>query len=101
MAKELKLANILSAPRYIQKPAFMLKLFRERNTFGRSGFPFTGPHRAGLPPVTYDPADYPGTADALSHVAVLPINEFYEDKHIEFIALRIREAAQGLQRIGA
>ena len=71
----------------------MLEVFRERRTFGRSGFPFEGPHRAGLPPVVYDPADYPGSAEALSHVVVLPINERYEEAHIDFVADRIREAA--------
>ena len=97
----LKDLGVLNAPRYIQKPAFMLQIFRERNTFGRSGFPFEGPHRAGLPPVTYDPADYPGAADALSHVVVLPINEFYEEAHVDFIAGRIREAARALQKVGS
>lgn len=82
-----------NAPRYVRKPAFMLEVFRERRTFGRSGFPFEGPHRAGLPPVVYDPADYPGSAEALSHVVVLPINERYEEAHIDFVADRIREAA--------
>jgi dTDP-4-amino-4,6-dideoxygalactose transaminase len=95
--KELGVAN---APRYIQKPAFSLQLFREKNTFGRSGFPFEGPHRAGLPPLVYDPADYPGTAEALSHVAVLPINEFYEEQHVDYIARCIHEAARALQRTG-
>jgi dTDP-4-amino-4,6-dideoxygalactose transaminase len=94
--KELGVAN---APRYIQKPAFMLQLFRERATFGKSGFPFQGPHRAGLPPVTYDPEQYPGTRQALAHVAVLPINEFYEEEHVDHIARRIREAARALQRM--
>ncbi len=95
----LKELGVFNAPRYIQKPAFMLQLFRERNTFGKSGFPFDGPHRGGLPPVTYDPADYPGTADALAHVAVLPINERYEEEHIDFIVRRIREVATELQRV--
>ncbi len=95
----LKELGVFNVPRYIQKPAFMLQLFRERNTFGKSGFPFVGPHRAGLPPVVYDPADYPGTADALSHVVVLPINEFYEEQHCDYIARRIREVASGLQRV--
>jgi dTDP-4-amino-4,6-dideoxygalactose transaminase len=94
----LKGLGVLNAPRYIQKPAFMLRIFRERNTFGRSGFPFDGPHRAGLPPVAYDPADYPGTADALSHVVVLPMSEFYEDEHVEHIACSIRDAAHELHR---
>lgn len=97
----LKELGVFNAPRYIQKPAFMLQVFRERNTFGKSGFPFEGPHRAGLPTVTYDPSEYPGTADALSHVVVLPINEFYEEEHIDFVARRIREAATALQKVGS
>ncbi len=96
----LKELGVFNAPRYIQKPAFQLQLFREKNTFGKSGFPFEGPHRAGLPPVVYDPAEYPGTADALSHVAVLPINELYTEAHIDYIAGRIKDAAQRLQRVG-
>jgi dTDP-4-amino-4,6-dideoxygalactose transaminase len=94
----LKDLGVLNAPRYIQKPAFQLQLFRERNTFGKSGFPFVGPHRAGLPPLRYDPAEYPGSAEALAHVVVLPINEFYEDRHVEFVARRVSEAAGELQR---
>ena len=93
----LKELGVFNAPRYIQKPAFMLQVFREQNTFGRSGFPFRGPHRDGLPPVSYDPAEYPGTAEALAHVAVLPINERYTEAHIDFIAGRIRETATELQ----
>ena len=96
-SSRLKELGVFSAPRYIQKPAFMLQVFQEKNTFGRSGFPFDGPHRSGLPPVEYCPTDYPGTMEALSHVAVLPINEFYEEQHIEFIVNRIREAAAELQ----
>lgn len=91
--------GVSSAPRYIKQPAFMLEVFRERRTFGRSGFPFEGPHRSGLPPVAYDPVDYPGAAEALSHVVVLPINERYREPHIEYVATRIREAAR--QRAGS
>ncbi len=87
--------GVANAPRYIQKPAFLLGVFRERRTFGASGFPFEGPHRAGLPPVVYDPAEYPGTRDALARVVVLPINEFYEEAHLDYIADRIRTAARG------
>lgn len=94
-SSRLKELGVFNAPRYIQKPAFMLQVFRDRVTFGRSGFPFEGPHRAGLPPVVYDPAEYPGTADALSHVVVLPINEFYEEEHVDFVAGRIRDAVRG------
>ena len=93
-SSRLKELGVFNAPRYIQKPAFMLQLFREHNTFGRSGFPFEGPHREGLPPVVYDPEEYPGSADALARVVVLPINEFYEEQHIDFIVKRIQEAAR-------
>ena len=34
-AAELKERGIFSAPRYIQKPAFMCQIFQERNTFGK------------------------------------------------------------------
>ncbi len=94
----LKDLGVLNAPRYIQKPAFLLQLFRERNTFGKSGFPFVGPHRAGLPPVRYDPAEYPGAAAALAGVVVLPINERYGDEHVDYVARRIAEAARALER---
>jgi dTDP-4-amino-4,6-dideoxygalactose transaminase len=95
----LKECGVVNAPRYIQKPAFMLQLFRDRKTFGASGFPFEGPHRNGAGPVVYDPAEYPGTAQGLAHVAVLPINEFYTKEHVEFIARRIAEVARELRRV--
>ena len=79
--------------------AFMLQLFREKNTFGKSGFPFEGPHRAGLPPISYDPAEYPGTEDALGHVLVLPINERYEEKHVDFVAEKVRKTAAETQKV--
>ncbi len=92
--------GIASAPRYVEKPAFLLRCFRERNTFGGSGFPFEGPHRAGLPPVVYDPDDYPGALEGLAHLVVLPINEFYEDAHLDHLARCIREAAEGREGTG-
>ncbi len=95
----LKQAGIFNAPRYIQKPAFMLQLFQEKNTFGKSGFPFVGPHRAGLPEIVYDPAEYPGTQDALSHVVVLPWNERYTEEHVDYIATNIREVANELSTV--
>ncbi len=99
LSSRLKELGVFNAPRYIQKPAFMLQLFREQNTFGRSGFPFKGPHREGLPPIVYDPSEYPGAAEALSHVIVLPINEAYEEVHVDHIAQRIVEAVEGLQGV--
>jgi dTDP-4-amino-4,6-dideoxygalactose transaminase len=95
-AARLKEKGIFCAPRYIEKPAFMCQILRERNTFGNSHFPFEGPHRKNEPPVAYDPKDYPGTFDALSHVIVLPWNEFYTEAHVTFIAESIKEIARTL-----
>lgn len=97
-AAKLKERGIFSAPRYIQKPAFLCQVFREKNTFGNSKFPFEGPFRNGEPPVIYDANEYPGTMDALSHVVVLPWNEFYTEEHVSFIADNIKEVAELLRR---
>ena len=93
----LKEKGIFSAPRYIQKPAFQCQIFQERITFGNSHFPFEGGHRKG-DPVVYDPKDFPGTFDALSHVVVLPWNEFYTGEHVNYIADNIKEVAKSLKR---
>lgn len=93
MARLLKERGIASAPRYIQKPAFMCEVFREQRTFGRSRFPFTLA-RPGA--VDYDPARFPGTFAALEGVLVLPWNERYTDEHVEYIAGAIQDAARSL-----
>jgi len=95
-AANLKDRGIFCGPRYIQKPAFMCQIFEERNTFGNSKFPFEGECRKNDPPVVYDPEEYPGTFDALSHVVVLPWNEFYTEEHVHYIADNIKEVAQEL-----
>lgn len=97
-AAKLKEKGIFSAPRYIQKPAFMCQILRERNTFGNSHFPFEGECRKNDPPVVYEPKDYPGTHEALSHVVVLPWNEFYTEEHVNYIAENIKEVATELKK---
>jgi dTDP-4-amino-4,6-dideoxygalactose transaminase len=96
LATNLKDRGIFCGPRYIQKPAFMCQIFTERNTFGNSKFPFEGECRKDDPPVVYDPEEYPGTFDALSHVVVLPWNEFYTEEHVNFIAENIKQVAAEL-----
>lgn len=97
-AAKLKEMGIFSAPRYIQKPAFMCQVLSERNTFGGSRFPFEGECRRNDPPVVYDPKEYPGTFDALSHVVVLPWSEFYTDEHVAYIGEKIKQVAKALGR---
>ena len=92
----LKEAGVFCAPRYIQKPAFECQVLRDRVTFGKSKFPFEGEHRKGEPAIFYDSKETPGTLAALAGVVVLPWNEKYEPKHVDYIAQVIRDTAKKL-----
>lgn len=93
MARILKEKGIASAPRYIQKPAFMCEVFQKQRTFGSSNFPF---NLARPETVDYSRDKFPGTYEALNAVLVLPWNERYTDEHVEYIADAIRDAATRL-----
>lgn len=93
MASLLKEKGIASAPRYIQKPAFMCEVFQKQRTFGSSNFPF---NLARAETVNYNPAKFRGTYQALNAVLVLPWNERYTEEHVEYIAYAIRDAAARL-----
>ena len=95
LAAALKEKEIASAPRYIQKPAFMCEVFQKQKTFGSSRFPFT---LARPEAVDYDKARFAGTFAALQAVLVLPWNERYTDEHVVYIAACVREAAERLSR---
>jgi len=97
----LKAQGVFCAPRYIQKPAFMCRVFTERRTFGTSRYPWASRVRDGGSDVTYDPADYPNTLRGLERVVVLPWNEFYTDRHVDFIADAVRTAVRRLGRLRA
>ncbi len=73
LATRLKNFGISSAPRYIQKPAFKCQVLHER-------FPQDE---------TTWRREYPGAYEALSRILVLPWNEFYTEKHVDFIADKI------------
>jgi perosamine synthetase len=91
LAKALKVYDVASAPRYVVKPAFMCRVFTEQNTFGDSHYPF---NLARPEAVDYSKEKYEGTFKGLHDVLVLPINERYEEKHIEYLASSIREAVE-------
>lgn len=91
LAKALKTYDVASAPRYVVKPAYKCQVFREQNTFGDSHFPF---NLARPEAVDYSDEKFPGTLKGLHDILVLPINEKYEEKHIEFLADSIREAVE-------
>lgn len=89
LAKLLKEKGIFSAPRYIQKPAFMCEVFQKQRTFGNSRYPFT---LARPEAVDYDRARFSGTYTGLESVLVLPWNERYTDEHVDYIASEIHNA---------
>jgi perosamine synthetase len=91
LARLLKEKGIASAPRYIQKPAFLCEVFQKQKTFGGSRFPFTLARPEAL---NYEHSRFPGTFEALEGVLVLPWNERYTDEHVDYIADAIREAVQ-------
>ena len=93
LAAGLKQRGISTAPRYIQKPAFMCEIFQQRRTFGNSQFPFT----LARPEVLhYDREHYPKTFEGLDLTLVLPWNENFTSHHIDYIASSIREVAAEL-----
>ena len=89
LGKQLKAKQISCAPHYVQKPAFMCRVFQEQKTFGNSRFPFT---LARPEVLQYDPQRFPLTMQALESVLVLPWNENYLDKHLDYIAESIHES---------
>lgn len=91
LAKALKVYDVASAPRYVVKPAYKCEVFREQKTFGNSRYPF---NLARPEAVDYADEKFPGTLKGLHDVLVLPFNEKYTEKHIEFLAASIREAAE-------
>ena len=93
----LKEKGIFSAPRYIQKPAFMCEVLKDRRTYGQGHCPYDCPSRNGEKEITYDTKDYPGTMKALRDVLVLPWSEFYTKEHVDYIAKNIREVAEGIK----
>lgn len=96
-SKVLASKGLASAPRYIQKPAFMCQVIRERKTFGNSHFPFVGEHRKNLPQIEYRAEDYPSTYEALEKICVLPWNENYNKNDIQYIAETIIDTAKKLR----
>jgi perosamine synthetase len=91
LAKALKVYDVASAPRYVVKPAFKCMVFSEQNTFGDSHYPF---NLARPEAVDYSDEKFPGTFKGLHDVLVLPINEKYNEEHIEFLAASIRDAVE-------
>jgi perosamine synthetase len=97
LAEDLRHLGVASAPRYIQKPAFMCEVFQKQRTFGNSRYPFT---LARPEAIDYRPSRFPGAFSALERILVLPWNERYTEEHVEYIAGSIWQAVEKLRRHG-
>jgi perosamine synthetase len=95
LGRLLKEKGIASAPRYIQKPAFMCEIFQRQRTFGESRYPFT---LARPEILDYTPSRFRGTFTALDGILVLPWNERYTKEHVDYIADSILQAHTRLWR---
>ena len=93
LGRELKDRQISSVPRYIQKPAFMCKIFQDQKTFGSSRFPFT---LARPEVLQYEEARFPLTMRALQEILVLPWNENYTEVHVNYISDAIHDSIHQL-----
>lgn len=93
LGKALKSYDIMSAPRYIQKPAFMCDVILNQRTLGDSRWPFT---LARPEAVDYDRAKHPGTYRALDRILVLPWNEGYTEEHVDYLAQSFTTAVASL-----
>ncbi|HEY9085494.1 MAG TPA: DegT/DnrJ/EryC1/StrS family aminotransferase [Candidatus Tyrphobacter sp.] len=94
-AAKLKDRSILTAPRYIAKPAFECAVIRDQRTFGKSRWPFT---LARPEAVRYDRDRYPGVYAGLDGVLVVPWNDKLTIGDVEYIARSIISTAHDLRR---
>ncbi len=94
-AAKLKDRSILTAPRYIQKPAFECEVIREQRTFGKSRWPFTLARPEAL---RYERERYPGVYLGLDGVLVIPWNDRLSIGDVEYIARSIIATARELRR---
>ncbi|MEZ4647930.1 MAG: DegT/DnrJ/EryC1/StrS family aminotransferase [Candidatus Eisenbacteria bacterium] len=100
LAGAIRERGVQCAPRYISKPAFECQVIRDRVSFGKSKWPWEGPHMAGRDPIVYDPKTFPGAYDGLAHVIVIPWNEFFTDDLVDSIAGVIAEAERNVLGTG-
>ncbi|MCG8463016.1 MAG: DegT/DnrJ/EryC1/StrS family aminotransferase [Holophagales bacterium] len=95
LAAELRAAGIASAPRYIRKPAFRCRIFREQRTFGNSRYPFPLARPEAL---DYGAERFPGVYRGLERALVLPWNERYREPHVETLARTVLRGVARLRR---
>ena len=83
LAAGLARRGVAARHRYIDKPAFECRVFREQRTLGNSRFPFCHARPEAL---DVAPERFPGVYRGLEEVVVLPWNERLGPEHVDFLA---------------
>lgn len=97
LGARMKAKGVACVPRYVQKPAFECALFRDFLAHPVTRMPLEHNPRRHRPQPLFARADYPGAVAALDSVVVLPIDELYEDRHVDFVCAVIQEQARALR----
>ena len=87
--KRLVRVKVWAKAGYISRPTFHCAQFTEKRTFADTWWPYSS-HPAALPPETLE--EYPGTAEALRRVLVIPWTEKHDEEHAQYVADQIRLA---------
>jgi dTDP-4-amino-4,6-dideoxygalactose transaminase len=74
--------------RYIVDPLYLSPIFTAKQTYGRSGYPFTA-----FPTQQFERGLCPNAEAALDHIIAIHWNENYTDDHVDQIAQAIRKVA--------
>lgn len=92
LAYELEERGVPSKPRYVGRPAFECRLFREwrRSPVLRAAYEAAGREPPG------EGVAFPGARAFLDRVLVLPWNEHYDRRHLAWIETALREALEVL-----
>jgi perosamine synthetase len=95
LGQALRERKLGAGPRYVGKPAFACRVFRERKTFGTSQWPFPLARPEAL---DWSDERFPGVHAFLDQVLVLAINERYRDEDIDLVLSLVHDAVSQLRR---
>ncbi|MBK8100772.1 MAG: DegT/DnrJ/EryC1/StrS family aminotransferase [Planctomycetes bacterium] len=96
LGKRMRARGVACVPRYIQKPAFECRLFQLWRQSPVSALPLSCNDRGRTDGPLFQRADYPGAVRALERVVVLPINELWQQQHLDQVASVIEQEARVL-----
>jgi dTDP-4-amino-4,6-dideoxygalactose transaminase len=90
--KALEAEGIPCLPAYTRAPMYLYPLFRNKNTYGKSGFPFNSPYvRKDL---KYEEGMCPVAEKVINDIVVLPWSERYKEEDVQDIKKGIQKVSE-------